>query len=205
MMKWRICGDEMSSCNCAWGCPCQFNALPTTGCCETLIAYQIQAGEFDGLRLDGVRFAQIVRWPGPIHEGNGTRQWVIDDKASAGQRRALATIQSGKAGGTYFEIFAAVCPHTLETAFAPIVFETDRERCGGQIRIAGIADCEIGPITNPVTGAEHRAQIVLPNGFEYKQAEMGNTKHLEVRAPAPLAMRHEGTYAQLNAFDWSNG
>jgi hypothetical protein len=26
----RLVGEEIGSCNCAWGCPCQFNALPTT-------------------------------------------------------------------------------------------------------------------------------------------------------------------------------
>ena len=59
------------------------------------------------------------------------------------------------------------------------------------------------PILNPVTGEKHRARIVLPNGFEYKEAEVGNTVRFEVKAPRKLAMRHQNTYAQLNAFDWS--
>jgi hypothetical protein len=29
------------------------------------------------------------------------------------------------------------------------------------------------PIRNPITGAEHRARIELPDGFEYAVAEMG--------------------------------
>jgi hypothetical protein len=33
-IRWRIAGEEFASCNCNWGCPCQFNALPTTGRCE---------------------------------------------------------------------------------------------------------------------------------------------------------------------------
>lgn len=33
---WRIAGDAVSICICAWGCPCQFNALPTHGRCEAL-------------------------------------------------------------------------------------------------------------------------------------------------------------------------
>lgn len=203
--KWRIKGEEIASCNCAWGCPCQFNARPTNSRCETVIAYEIREGARDGVRLEGVRFAQIVHWPGPIHEGNGTRQWLIDEKASPEQRKALTAIQSGKEGGVYFEIFDSVCPHTLETAFAPISLEIDRERRTGRLRIAGVAECDVEPIRNPVTGEEHRACIGLPNGFEYRQAEMGNTTRLEVAAPAPLVMRHRNTYAQLNEFDWSNG
>ncbi len=203
-IKWRMTGEEIAGCNCAWGCPCQFNALPTSGRCEAVVGYEIRTGKRDGVRLDGVRFVQIVRWPGAIHEGNGTRQWVIDEKASPDQRKALMAIHSGKEGGTYFEIFASVCPHTLETAFASITLEIDRERRIGRIRIPGMAECDIEPIKNPATGEEHRARIALPNGFEYKEAEMGNSVRLEVIAPAPLAMRHQSTYAQLNAFDWSN-
>lgn len=202
--NWSISGEELGACNCAWGCPCQFNALPTAGHCEAVIGYEIRTGQYGDVRLDGLRFVQIVRWPGAIHEGNGTRQWIIDEKASPEQRQALVAIQSGKEGGAYFEIFAAVCPNTLETAFAPITLEVNRERRTGRINISAITECEVEPIKNPVTGEEHHARIVLPNGFEYKQAEMGNTTRLEVAAPAALAMRHQNTYAQLNEFDWSN-
>jgi hypothetical protein len=55
-----------------------------------------------------------------------------------------------------------------------------------------------------VTGEEHRARIVLPNGFEYKEAEVGNTVYVRVQSDDKVAFEHENTYAQLNAFDWSN-
>ena len=55
--KWRIAGEEVGSCNCAWGCPCQFNALPTHGRCEGFAGLQIQEGYFGTTRLVGVRFA----------------------------------------------------------------------------------------------------------------------------------------------------
>jgi hypothetical protein len=203
-LNWRMAGEEVASCNCAWGCPCQFNALPTTGHCEAVIGYEIRAGEYGATRLDGLRFAQIVRWPGAIHEGNGTRQWIIDEQASPEQREALAAIQSGKEGGTYFEIMASVCPYTLDPAFAAIELRVDRERRTGALRISGLAECDIESIKNPVTGEEHRARIELPNGFEYKKAEMASVARLEVTAPEPLVMRHKNTYAQLNEFDWSN-
>ena len=53
---WHISGEEVVSCNCAWGCPCQFNALPTYGNCEALTAMDIQRGHFGSTPLDGVRF-----------------------------------------------------------------------------------------------------------------------------------------------------
>jgi hypothetical protein len=75
---WRIAGEEARGCNCAWGCPCQFNALPTHGRCETFVGFEIQKGYFETTRLDGVRFARIFWRLGPVHEGHGTRQLIID-------------------------------------------------------------------------------------------------------------------------------
>jgi len=199
-----MAGEEVASCNCAWGCPCQFNALPTYGRCEGLIGCQIQEGYFGTTPLDGVRFARILWWPGPIHEGNGTRQLIIDEQATPEQRAALVALESGTHGGAIFEIFAAVCPTVLAPVFAPITFQSDRKRRQALLHIPGLGEVHTEPIKNLVTGEEHRARIVLPDGFEYKEAEMGNAVLLRVQSGAPLVFEHMNTYAHLNAFDWSN-
>jgi hypothetical protein len=201
--KWRIAGEEVVSCNCAWGCPCQFNALPTHGRCEAVAAWEIHDGYFGDTRLDGIRFARVYSWPGAVHQGNGTRLNIIDENATAEQRGVLLALESGAQGGLYFEIYAAVCPNVLETIFAPITIEADRERRRGTVVIRNVLESHIEPIRNPATGDEHRARIVLPDGFEYREAENANTVSLEVTAHG-VAMRHANTYAQLNAFDWSN-
>ena len=46
--------------------------------------------------------------------------------------------------------------------------------------------------------------IVLPEGFEYKEAEMGNTVSLRATSSDPLSFKHENCYAQLVDFDWTN-
>lgn len=201
---WRMAGEAVASCNCAWGCPCQFNALPTYGRCETLAGWQIREGYFGTTPLDGVRFARIFWWPGAIHEGNGTRQLIIDEQATPDQRAALVALESGTHGGAFFEIFAAVCPTVLAPVFAPITFQSDRERRQALLHIPGLGEVHTEPIKNPVTGEEHRARIVLPNGFACKEAEMGNAVLLRVQSSAPLVFEHTNTYAQLNAFEWSN-
>ena len=202
--KWRIAGDEVSSCNCDWGCPCQFLALPTHGRCESLGGWQIREGYFGTTRLDGVRFARIFWWPGAIFDANGTRQLIIDEQATPEQREALIAIESGTQGGTFFEIFAAVCPNMLETVIAPITFESDRERRQGRVFIPEIGELKTEPIKNPVTGDEHRARIVLPNGFHFTEAEVANTVAMHVKSAKPLVFENKDTYAQLNAVEWSN-
>jgi hypothetical protein len=203
-MTWRISGEEVTSCNCAWGCPCQFNALPTNGRCEALRAWDIRAGHYGDTPLSGVRFARIYSWPGSIPQGNGTRRLVMDERTTPEQREALVALESGEQGHPYFEIFAAVCPNLVEPVVAPIELEVDRERRQARVRIPGIGEIGIEPIKNPVTGEEHRARIDLPNGFEYKQAEMANSVAWKVTAGDSLLMEHENTYAQLSAFDWSS-
>lgn len=201
--KWRVAGEEVASCNCDWGCPCQFNAVATTGRCEALLAWDVREGHYGDVSLDGVRFARIYSWPGPIHEGNGTRLTIVDEGATAEQRDAIEALDSGTVGGAYFEIFAAVCPNRLETMTAPISVSVDRDRGLASIDIPGLAVTHIEPIKNPVTGHDHRAKIVLPEGFEYKEAEVANTTRAQVSVEG-LSFTLADSYAQLNAFDWSN-
>jgi hypothetical protein len=201
--SWRMAGEELGSCNCSWGCPCQFNANPTNGFCEAMVVCDVREGHFGEVSLAGVRFAVLLHFPGALHEGNGSLQLIVDETATADQREALAAITSGAHGGTLFQIFAAIAPDVREMLFLPITLESDRERRTGQARIPGIGELEAEPIKNPVTGEEHRARIVLPEGFEYKEAEVGNAVRVSVTSAAPLAFAHENTYAQFNAFDWS--
>ena len=200
--SWRIAGEAVVLCNCDWGCPCQFNALPTTGRCEAVGVWEVREGHFGPTGLEGVRFARIYSWPGPIHEGNGTRQLIVAEKANEQQGQALDALDRAEEGGPYFEVFAAVCPNRLETVTAPIELTCDREGRTASLRVGEIADAEVEPIKNPVTGEAHRARIDLPGGFEYELAEMGNTVHARVET-GPVSFSLENSYAQFNAFDWA--
>jgi hypothetical protein len=193
----------VTSCNCAWGCPCQFNALPTRGFCEALATWRIREGHFGDVDLSGVKYSWVVHWPGAIHEGNGTLQLVVDEAASDEQRDAIAQLCSGKHGGTAFEIFASVLPNVREPMTAPIEFESDRDGRVARVKIGDIAASRVEPIKNPVDGSELRARIDLPEGFEYNIAEVGNTVEATATTEAPLDLKLENTYAQLNEIDWA--
>jgi hypothetical protein len=127
----------------------------------------------------------------------------VDQRATTAQREAVIAISGGGHGGTIFEIFAAVAPHRPTPLVLPIEIEADRERRTGKLSLPAVFEYRAGPIKNPVTGEEHRAQIRLPNGFEYREAEMGNTEWLKVTTES-IAFEHRNSYAQFNAFDWSN-
>jgi len=68
---WTLKGTVLVACNCDFGCPCNFNAPPTTGKCEGGWTWVVEAGSFGDVRLDGLSFSVYANWPGAIHEGNG--------------------------------------------------------------------------------------------------------------------------------------
>ena len=68
-------------CNCAWGCPCQFNSLPTHGDCRAAVGMRIDQGHFGETSLDGVKWAMLFAWPGAVHEGDGEMVIIVDEAA----------------------------------------------------------------------------------------------------------------------------
>lgn len=202
-VDWRIRGPEIANCNCDWGCPCQFNALPTNGDCRAMTAMRIDEGHFGDVRLDGLSWVGMFAWPKAIHEGGGQAFVVVDEKASEEQRNAILTILSGQEtepGATIFNVFATVIDHMHEPAFLPIEFEVDIERRTGRVTVEGVIDTKIDPIRNPVTGAEHRARVSLPNGFEYREAEYASG---DTEASGPVRLNWSSRHSHVAMLDLS--
>jgi hypothetical protein len=130
-------------------------------------------------------------------------QLIIDEQATPEQRAAIIAINSGTQGGTYFEIFASVTPNVLDPIYAPIEMTLDRAKRTATLQVRGIAEFRIEPIKNPVTGQEHVARIMLPNGFESHELDMANTILYQATLGAKTLAR-ENCYGQFNSFDWSN-
>jgi hypothetical protein len=127
-VEWEIKATEFANCNCSYGCPCQFDAPPTHGNCQYVAGYQIHQGKFGGVSIDGLRAAAIGSWPGAIHEGNGTMQLIIDERADALQRDALVKILSGQETedmATMWWVFNAMSPNKLPSLFGRIDLEVD--------------------------------------------------------------------------------
>ena len=195
-VDWRLKGPKIASCNCDYGCPCEFNARPTHGMCEGLEAQRIDEGWFGDLRLDGLIVAARYRWPGPVHEGGGTVQGIIDERASEAQRSALFQILGGKEQEptTVFNIYGSTIAKELDPIFAPIEFACDIAARTGRLVVPGVMELAIEPIRNPVTGLPHRAQIRLPEGFEFREAEVASGTFAGEGA---LRFANQGCYAAL--------
>jgi hypothetical protein len=174
MKKWFFDADYLQACNCDWGCPCEFAAPPTPGFCEGVGVWKIEHGKYGDLLLDGTGLAFAAKWPGAIHEGNGTVCLFVDEKASTAQREALLEIGSGKAGGLPFEILATTFSTLLEPQFVPFDVNINglqsTARLGDNFRIA------LEPIKNPVTGNAEQVTVEHGTGFIFKTAECASAR-----------------------------
>ncbi len=197
-IDWEIKARTFGNCNCSYGCPCQFNALPTDGTCRAAVGYQIDEGHFSDVKRDGLRAAGLYTWPGAVHEGNGTMQLIVDESASDAQRDALLTIMQGKETepmATMWSVYTAMCSTILDPLSKPIDFEVDVDERTARLSIPGVVETRGEPIKNPVTGAVHRVRIDMPNGFEYSLAEIGSGT---TKATGEIKLDHEASYGQFN-------
>jgi hypothetical protein len=114
--RWYMKADYVETCNCDYGCPCNFIGFPTYGYCRALIFYHIREGNFgDKVKLDGLEVIDAVSWPKAIHEGNGTMQLFITKNADEEQRQALIRIFIGQANGDGpFALFAPTYKYILD-------------------------------------------------------------------------------------------
>jgi hypothetical protein len=197
MTPWEIKGRELINCTCEYGCNCQFNALPDKGHCHAVAGVQINEGHYGDVRLDGLRLAAIFKWPGPIHEGNGEAIAFVDASASDDQRDALLKIMTGQDTdpfATMFAVYASTVSTMHPPVFTPIDLELDIEGRRGRIFVDNYIDTVGEPIRNPVTGEESRAQIALPDGFEYAVAEIGSATS---RTKGPVVVEIDSKYGQF--------
>ena len=204
MTPWEFEGRELVNCNCAYGCPCQFNALPTKGTCDAMGVIVIDKGHYGKVKLDGLRIGFVFRWPGPIHMGKGQCQPIVDARATPDQREALLKIMSGQDTdpfATMFAVFATTMEKVFDPIFTKIDADLDIDARKGKVRAEGVFDLTGEPIRNPVTGAEHRARIDLPHGFEYELAEVGSASS---KSRGNLAFELKDSYAQFARLHLNN-
>jgi hypothetical protein len=196
-IQWALHGREFANCNCSYGCPCQFNALPTYGNCRAVIGIQIDRGFHGDVALDGLRLAGIFSWPRAIHEGNGEGLPIVDKRASDSQRNALLRIMSGqdtRPGATMFQVFFSMLSKVHEPVFADIDFAVEVAKRRAHLKVAGYIEQRGEPIVNSVTGKEHRIRIQPDGGFEFKEAEIGRGW---TKATGPISYDLSDSYGQF--------
>jgi len=196
--SWRLQGQVLVACNCDWGCPCNFNARPTTGKCEGGWTWHIESGSCDDTRLDGLNFSVYANWPGAIHEGNGEALILIDERANAQQRAAIQELLGGQIGGPW-----GILGWTWPTVHGPFdsSYELTLDGVNTRLKCGNYVEVEGGPIKNPVTGAEARPGVTLPEGIIFKQGDLGATTTF--RVSSGIEYDHSGQYLAVGPFQYA--
>ncbi len=200
MIDWYVEGHSFGNCNCAFGCPCQFEALPTYGDCRGLEVLHIDKGHFGDVDLSGLKIAVMYAWPGPIFEGKGELQAIIDERADEAQRRALEAIVLGEEteeAATHWWVFRAMSDTVHPTLFRPIAFEVNIEERKAKASIPGVLESAGTPIRPPHGDGEHRVRIDIPNGIEFELAEIGSGTS-STGADAAINLTLANSYGQFN-------
>jgi hypothetical protein len=124
--EWSLRGEYMESCNCDYLCPCIYTnpqGPATNEQCIAVMVFRIDDGSSGPLRLDGRKFALIIRSGKVMADGNWLFGVVVDDAADPPQRRALAAIASGEAGGPTAMIRQNLVSDFRGVEFRPIEVE----------------------------------------------------------------------------------
>jgi len=199
-MAWQVSGRSMESCSCKVWCPCWLGPreTPDQDWCRGILAYDIEAGNSDGIDLAGCKIVLLAHWPGNFFEGNGTARLFIGDGATADQKRELEAIYSGKRGGIPEGVFGAVIStwHPPQTKSVNMTWG-DKPNVSvdgiGQVLAAPYAD-EAG---NKVTVSGAAAQ----GAFQIKSMVLANGR--ESSLSDPEIGDWQGNSCTLHTFDWA--
>jgi hypothetical protein len=172
--RWKLVTDYVESCNCNFGCPCNFSGYPTDGYCEAIVGYHIRDGNYGRTKLGGLDVIYVAAWPKAIHQGGGTLRLYVSESANPQQREAISRIFQGRAKGNgCFELFAGTMAAIEEPVYTPIEFVVDGRR--SRFRVAGALEVTMAPFVNPVSGEEQDIRVNLPKGFIWKSVKAART------------------------------
>jgi hypothetical protein len=122
---WKVAGRYYETCSCDFVCPCilgQMAVKPTRDTCTFAMGFQIEKGAFGAVPLDGLGFIVVGFTPEEMGKGNWSVGVVVDARATAEQRDAIAAVASGSAGGPMAALSGLVT-NFLGVESAPIRFD----------------------------------------------------------------------------------
>ena len=198
--EWRMKADYVETCNCEYGCPCNFNGFPTYGFCRGLILFHIRSGNYGTTKLDDLDVVMAASWPKAIHDGNGTGQIFITRKTDESQRQAILDIFSGQAKGqSPFAIIISTIKYLLDPQYVDINVKIDGKR--SSFSISDVIDVQLEGFKNPVTGEEQETKIELPKGFIWNSADAAKTITMKMTTSS-LNFDHSGKNAFYSVVEY---
>lgn len=195
--NYRLTGYIIGACNCDWGCPCSFESPPTYGTCEGNYNWHIEQGHYDNVQLDGLNLSTFCHFPEAVHKGNGTGVFLIDENASSEQRTAIETMVKTIPP---FSIFLSLLTNDL--GFRYVSYDINLNGIHSRLTIPDVAEVNLTPMKNPVTGEDELATLLKPTGFTSKQQELCATETYRITTEG-LSFDHSGKYGEFSPFEYT--
>lgn len=203
--SWNLRGEYMESCNCDYLCPCIYTnpqGEATFDNCTALMVYRVDEGSCDGVSLNGLSFALVIRSGKVMADGDWIFACVVDEAADADQRAVMTTILGGEAGGTPGMIQANLVGDYRGIAFKPISFEAD-----GLKRTTEISDVFSFDIEGVASRNGSGEPFYIDNTSHpaNRRLALARAKEMHVHAfGLDLDMVGEGNNGHFAPFDWSS-
>jgi hypothetical protein len=198
-IAYHLKGMLLAACSCDWGCPCNFEAPPTQGWCEGGYFWHVQEGFYGPVSLSGVNFAWYAHSPGPLHLGNVTSLYLVDEQATPPQRQAIEAVLTTNPDVMPFAAFTSLTSTMLGIRYVP--FEIDFQGTRSRVQVPDFLELQLAPMTNLVTGEEEPATLHKPKGFTSQQQELCATATFRLTS-AQLSYDHSGKYGEFSAFEY---
>ena len=197
-MAWQLSGQYSETCNCDVLCPCIYSnakAVPTQGHCDAVLAFHVETGTFDGIDLAGLTAVVALQTDGPMAGGKGRREVYVDSRANEGQRRALAAVFSGEAGGPPTAM-AQLAPEFLGVRYARVDFTMDGE--SRSLKVEGFGEMSLTGLRG-AGGTMQIANAPHPVNTTLALARAGDRARFK---DAAFDFNNAGKNGHFAPFDW---
>lgn len=176
--SWKIKGTYFETCTCDATCPCIVLSDPTDGDCKVLVAWHIDEGSFNEVRLNDLNVALAAYSPGNMATTPWQAAVYFDAKASEAQKDALMQIFTGQAGGHPSRLVSHI-GEVLGVSSRPMKYRAEGRR--RSLKIAGVAEAEIEALATGQGGADITVEnhpLCIAPGFK---AVVGKSTQLTYR------------------------
>jgi hypothetical protein len=197
-------GEYMESCDCDYLCPCIYTnpqGPATHDHCIAVMAFRIDEGRFGTTRLDGRKFALVIRSGRVMADGGWVFGGVVDDDADPAQRQALQQVVAGEAGGPPGLIRQHLVDDFRGVEFKPIEFTIEGHR--RRLTIPDIAAFEIDAVVSRNRSGE---PLYLDNTGHPANRRLALARARELRVPGfglGLALAGKGNNGHFAPFAWA--
>ena len=195
---WYASGLIFENCSCALVCPghMHFSQNCTHERCKGYWAIRIDEGAFGDVPVAGTRAVVAFDTPQRMIDGGWLQTIIIDDTASAAQRRALETILLGEAGGPW-EKLAAFVAARQPTEFRAIAMQDD-----GPVKRASIVD-RLKTVVTQIRGRDKSKPVLFENIFNQIHAPtqviaLGESEYDD----GVVRFRTAGSHGLFSHFEW---